>query len=91
MEADIEPLQLLPTVVHMSNNTHVTDVLGQVHKSTDLLDGELHHSASAALSTAISRKGRAEHDATEPPPEDCRGPGKQQDCSEHARLLHYVI
>lgn len=34
-----------PTVVNVSNNTHVTNVLGQVHKQTDLLDSKLDHGA----------------------------------------------
>lgn len=67
-----QPQKVLPTVVHMRNNTHVTDVLGQVHKSTDLLDGELHHTACAALTAALSRNATTEHGTTKPPPEDCK-------------------
>ena len=41
-------------MVHMSNDTHVTDVLGQVHELTDLLDSKLDHGGEYALTQAIS-------------------------------------
>ena len=43
-----------PTVVHMSNDTHVTDVLGKVHELTNLVDSELDHGVCCALTQAIS-------------------------------------
>ena len=38
----------------MSNNTHVTDVLGKVHELTDLVDSKLDHGVGCALTQAIS-------------------------------------
>ena len=76
---------LLLTMVHMSNNTHVTDVLGKVHKSTNLLDGKLHHGACVALKPAISRTTTNKHDARKPPPEVLAG-----DNNQLAALLYLI-
>ena len=38
----------------MSNDTHVTDVLGKVHEHTDLLDSKLDHGLQYVLTEAIS-------------------------------------
>ena len=55
-------------MVHMSNNTHVTDVLGEVHEHTDLLDSEFHHAACYVSTQAISLSLIGALTAPEPTP-----------------------
>ena len=57
-----------PTVVNMSNNTHVTDVLGKVHEHTDLLNSELDHGALYAWAQAISLIVKRVQTTLKPPP-----------------------